>query len=137
MERSRLRAPRLGSRPEIAPDPRQITPYGWCRARGGSRLLLCRAIMIRIPRVRPPHGFIVGPGVGIGLGPGEDLTNHPPGVMRRARDLADGHAIASGAANRSAIVHREHILASVRDRVSRKTSRLNGDGYGGSLLRAQ
>jgi hypothetical protein len=55
-------------------------------------------------------------------------------VMKRARDLADGHAIASSAANCSVIVHRKHILTSVRDRVSRKTSSLNGGGYGGSLL---
>jgi hypothetical protein len=79
-------------------------------------------------------GSLVGPGVGIGLGLCEDLTNLPPGVMKRARDFADGHAIASGAANCSVIVHRKHILSSVRDRVSRKTSSLNGGGYGGSLL---
>jgi hypothetical protein len=54
--------------------------------------------------------------------------------MKSVRDLADGHAIASGASNCSVIVHRKHILTSVRDRVSRKTSSLNGDGYGGSLL---
>lgn len=38
-----------------------------------------------------------------------------------ARDLADGHAIASGAANRTVIVHRKHILTSAKDWVSRKT----------------
>src|SRR6476659_1634644 len=57
--------------------------------------------------------------------------------MKGARDLADGHAIASGASNPSVIVHRKHILTSVKRRVSRKTSRLKGGGYGGSLLRAQ
>src|SRR3954462_13709350 len=61
-------------------------------------------------------GPVVGPCVGMGLGFGEDLTNLPPGMMKRARDLADGHAIASGAANCSVIVHRKHILTSERDR---------------------
>src|SRR5271166_4668541 len=38
--------------------------------------------------------------------------------------------------NRSVIVHLTLILTSVGDWVSRKTSSLNGGGYGGSLLRA-
>jgi hypothetical protein len=63
----------------------------------------------------------VGPGVGSRLGLFEDLTDLPSGVMKSARDLSDGHAIASGAANCSVIVHRKHILASAKDRVSRKT----------------
>src|SRR5512146_3344138 len=35
--------------------------------------------------------------------------------MKDARDRSDGHAIASGAANCSVIVHRKHILTSERD----------------------
>src|SRR5437879_594342 len=44
-------------------------------------------------------GSLVGPGVRNRLGLCEDLTNLAPGVMKGARDVADGHAIASGAAN--------------------------------------
>src|SRR5512135_3635810 len=50
---------------------------------------------------------LVGPGVGSGPGLGEDLTNLASGVMKGARDRSDGHAIASGAANCSVIVHRK------------------------------
>src|SRR5512135_2242568 len=106
--------------------------------------LLGRSVLIvgqdlvddRPERPQDRGGSLVGPGVGIRLGLCEDLANLPPGVMKGARDLADGHAIASGAANCSVIVHRKHILTSERDRVSRKTSSLNGGGYGGSLLGA-
>ena len=109
---------------------------------GGMPLLGRRGLVVdqdlvddRVERPQDRGGSVVGPGIGAGLGLGEDLPDLPPGVMKGAHDLADGHAIASGASNRSVIVHRKHILTSVKDRVSRKTSSLNGGGYGGSLLR--
>jgi len=49
-------------------------------------------------------GWLLGPGIGLRLGLSQDLTNLPPGVMKPARDLADGQAIASGAANQYARV---------------------------------
>src|SRR3954470_17166092 len=91
----------------------------------------------RVERPEDRRGSVVGPGIGSGLGIGEYLPDLPPGVVKGARDLADGHAIASCASNRSVIVHRKHILTSVKDRMSRKTSSLSGGGYGGSLLGAQ
>src|SRR3954469_25018338 len=78
----------------------------------------------RVERPEDRRGSVVGAGIGAGLGVCEDLADLPPGVMKGARDLADGHAIASCASNRSVVVHRKHILTSVRDRVSRKTSSL-------------
>src|SRR3954447_3565154 len=49
----------------------------------------------RMERPQDWCGPVVGPCVGMGLGLGEDLADLPPGVMKGARDLSDGHAIAS------------------------------------------
>src|SRR5512143_703670 len=100
----------------------------------GSVPLLGRGVLVvgqdlvddRPERPQDRGGSLVSPGVGSRLGLGEDLTNLPPGVMKRARDLADGHAIASGAANRSVIVHRKHILTSERDSVPWQTPAYSG-----------
>ena len=86
---------------------------------GGRRLVVDQDLIDdRVERPQDGGGSLVGPGVGTGLGLGQDPTDLPPGVMKGARDLSDGHAIASGASNRSVIVHRKHILTSARDRVS-------------------
>jgi hypothetical protein len=63
----------------------------------------------RVERPEDRRGSVVGPGIGAGLGIGEDLPDLPPGVVKGARDLADGHAIASGASNRSVVVHRKRV----------------------------
>jgi hypothetical protein len=78
----------------------------------------------RLERPQNRGGPRLAPGVGSRLGLGENPPNLLPRVMKRARDSADGQAIASGTSNRSVIVHRKHILTSVGDRVSRKTSSL-------------
>src|SRR5512135_345167 len=43
------------------------------------------------------------------------IVRWPKSSLKGARDRSDGHAIASGAANCSVIVHRKHILTSERD----------------------
>jgi hypothetical protein len=92
---------------------------------GGMPLLGRRGLVVdqdliddRVERPQDRSGSLVGPGVGPRFGLGQDPTDLPPGVMKGTRDLADGHAIASSASNRSVIVHRKHILTSARDRVS-------------------
>jgi len=88
----------------------------------GSVALLGRGVLVsgedlvdaRLKRPEHRSGSLVGLGVGTRLGLFEDLANLGSGVMKRARDLSDGHTIASGASDRSVIVHRKHILTSAR-----------------------
>src|SRR5512132_3044912 len=89
----------------------------------GGMPLLGRGVLVvgqdlvndRAERPQDRGGALVSPGVGGRRGGSEDLTDLASGVMKGARDRSDGHAIASGAANCSVIVHRKHILTSERD----------------------
>jgi hypothetical protein len=69
-----------------------------------------------------------------GVGVGQRLPDLAPRDVEGAGDLPDGHAIAVRRADFGVVVHRTHVLASVRPGDPEGTPANGGGGYGGSRL---
>src|SRR5512135_2730345 len=64
----------------------------------------------RVIRSQPGGRTVPGQRLGMWAGILEGMPDGPSGVPELAGDLSDGHAIASGPANRAIIVHGNHVL---------------------------
>src|SRR5512135_874496 len=85
---------------------------------------------------RPEHGGRGrhGAGVGLGLGGSQRLADLAARDVEGAGDLPDGHAIAVRRAIFGVVVHRTHVLTSVRAGDPEGNPAYGGGGYGGPEL---